>query len=258
MDANKDKLAKNNQTGEAVPRAPGDELASLRGELGLTQEQLAGRLGYSRSVVANAEKGRGISSAFIDRFAQTFPSLAQRLYNLRTGYEQAEGALLTESESADMFLRRATPATNLDGRWFALWESTADNEEVINAEAIDMKMRRGGVLYIQNLEKSPDNPKGGYLWVAECRVYDNQYILGTYIAREPNVRSKGSMYLVIHRSGRYIDGQWIGCNYDHDWARGLVVFAREPDNLPELLKKHRQGLPPMPYGKKGTSNPKED
>lgn len=248
---NKDKLATDTQTSKTPSSASaGEVLASKRRELGLTQEQLADRLGYSRSVVANAENNRGISGPLLDRYVSTFPNLKESILPLLSASEGSEAIAdrpLGEVESERMLLRHADTTTDLDGTWFALWESTADNEAVVNVEEIDMRMRRGARLYIQNVDRSPDNPKGGYLWIAECRVFDNQHILGTYIAREPNVRSKGSMYLLIHRSGKYIDGQWIGCNYDHEWARGLVVFARTRDVLPDLLNKHRRSLPAMPY-----------
>lgn len=227
-------------------------LAQTRKELGLTQEQLATELGYSRSVVANCERGRGISELYLRRFAQKYPQVAERMDGIRqaSGDKDALGSSSArENEFDDMLFRRSQVTSQLDGTWYALWESTAENEEVINSEELIIKMKKNGTVQLWNVEKSPENPKGGYVWLGEGRLFDNQYILTTYIAREPNVRSKGCLYLVIHRSGQFINGQWIGCNYDSDWARGLVVIARERERLPELLANHRRQLPKLPYNK---------
>lgn len=237
---------------DGVRRTPsGEILKEIREELKMTQGELAVRLDYSRPTIGNAETGYSISRDFIERYAKEFPAFRDRLALVEPTSERVRVATLPSDDLEQMFLKRATTTPQLDGTWFALWETTADREEVINSEEISAKTKRGGVLHLQNVDISAENPKGGYLWVATCRVFDNQYILGTYIAREPNVRSKGCLYLVIHRSGRFIDGQWIGCNYDGDWARGLVVMGRDRDALPELMQKHRAELPPLPYGASG-------
>lgn len=229
-------------SGAQTPK-PGVQLRQIREKLHITQEQLAKSLGYSRSVIANAEAGRGISRAFLHRYAEHCPEDATLILSLAPRPKEP----LEENDVETMFFSRSSRKTDLDGTWFALWESTADREAVINTEELRVKARRNGVITIQNVEPSPENPKGGYLWIAESRLFDNQYLLGTYIAREPNVRSKGVLYMVIHPSGRFLNGQWIGSNYDGDWARGLVVVGRERSLLPEMLSRHRDQLPPLPY-----------
>lgn len=224
-------------------------LAEIRHSLGLNQEELAAKLQYSRGVVANAERDHEISARYLERFAERFPDLKERLAAVQptsTGRGSRTTALGDDALDA-MFFRRASKSTDLDGEWFALWETTADHREVLNTETLQLKMKRDGSLLMQNTAISDENPDGGYLWIAQARVFDNQYILGTYIPRELNVRSKGCLYLVIHQSGRFISGQWIGCNYDGDWARGLVVLSRSPDGLHQLMKKHRKEIPTMPY-----------
>lgn len=244
----KDKLADIDWRLDDVLRTlHGQTLKEIRDAHGMTQVELAEQLGYSRSVIANAETGTAISRDFLDRMLREFPEEADLLQTIEPTSKRQRVAALREDDLESMFLNRANKTTDLDGTWFALWESTAEHEEVVNSEELHAKMKRNGSLLLQNVEVSAENPKGGYLWVATCRVFDNQYVLGTYIAREPNVRSKGCLYLVIHRSGRFISGQWLGCNYDGDWARGLVVLGREREPLPELLVKHRDELPALPY-----------
>lgn len=49
---------------------------------------------------------------------------------------------------------------------------------------------------MDNIEKSPENKLGGYLWHGECKFYDNEHLLGHYLPRELNVISKGTMYFL--------------------------------------------------------------
>jgi len=48
---------------------------------------------------------------------------------------------------------------------------------------------------------------GGYLWRGECKLYDNEHIIGRYLPREPNVISKGTMYFLLNRVGNFIVGK---------------------------------------------------
>ena len=235
--------------GDNGPMDSGALLKEIREGLGLTQQELAQKLGYSRPVVSNAERGNEISRPYLERFAERVPEVAPRLEDVAPTAKPRGGSQtpLRGEVVDEMFFRRSNVTTDLDGDWFALWETTADHKAVLNTEQLVIKMKRDRSLTIQNVSISDENPEGGYLWLAHARLFDNQYILGTYIPREPNVRSKGCLYLVLHQSGRFISGQWIGCNYDGDWARGLVVMGRTPDKLRTLMKKHREQIPVMPY-----------
>jgi transcriptional regulator with XRE-family HTH domain len=230
---------------------PGELLKKLRGELDMTQSQLASALGYSRTYIATTEGGRDISAGYLKAFAARFPACSERLGQIRLESprrrRRAQSGPLGEFD--EMFFKRCDRTADLDGDWFALWETTQDRSPVLNTEVLNFNMRLDGKLFIENVAVSPENVEGGYLWIAECRMFDNQYLLGAYIAREPNVRSKGCLYLVIHQSGRFISGQWIGCSYDGDWGRGLVVMARDRKRLLQLMKRHREEIPNMPYNK---------
>ncbi len=227
-------------------------IREVRRRAGLTQEEFAIRLEYSRATVATTETGKPPSSKYLRRMKERFPNDYAVAFN-EGGDESEEdvtAACAGEDDAQDMFTLRCTKRPDLTGEWHALWESTADNEEVINSERLSIHMKRTGRFIIENLEPSPENPKGGYLWRAEGNLFDSRHLLSTYIAREPNVISKGTLYLVLHNSGAFIEGQWIGCNYDGDWARGLVVIARERNRLPELLNRLRDNFPPLPYNQR--------
>jgi hypothetical protein len=128
---------------------------------------------------------------------------------------------------------------NLSGRWYSAWQSSREEKEKINTQLLEIK-QRGNKVTMENIEKSPEDKLGGYLWHGECKLYDNQYLLGYYLPREPNVISKGTIYFLLNRSCNYMVGKWVGCNYDYGFTWGYGVIAEKKDfayeKLQELLK----------------------
>lgn len=114
----------------------------------------------------------------------------------------------------------------LKGDWTAIWQSYVEGKEVINSEAVKIRQRRN-LLALHNYSASAENPEGGYLWEGHVTLFDNHYILGYYVASERNVRSKGTLYLNLHNSGRIMEGQWVGCSFDGDLVSGMAVLARD-------------------------------
>jgi hypothetical protein len=125
----------------------------------------------------------------------------------------------------------------LVGTWYALWETTAEGRLSIDSESVIVQ-QRGANLVIENRNRAPENPLGSFLWRAQCRVYDNRYVLGSYVPRKGSVRSKGVLYLSLHTSGVFMLGGWLGCNYDDELAFGFSVFARDPAIARMQMAKH--------------------
>lgn len=244
------KLVDNNDVDDSDSgHAFADLVRQLRGST--KQEQFAVAIGVSRPTLANVETGRRPGPRVLDGLKARFPQRAAELEEAyrRSRNESTVGIANRSIETAsdeDMFFRRAGISTQLEGTWHALWQTTVESLEVVNAEVLSLKWH-GDQLFIENEAPSPDNPKGGYLWRAQARLYDNQYIMGTYIAKDPIVRAKGTLFLLIHTSGTFMLGHWVGCNYDSDWAHGLVAIAREPHRLRDLLVSHIRNYPPLPY-----------
>lgn len=90
---------------------------------------------------------------------------------------------------------------------------------------------------VSNEEPSPENPRGGYRWRGELDFIDNTYLLGTYQPTDLEVASRGTMFGVLHRSGKSIKGIWVGCNYDSDLMQGHFVFAKARDDLAQVMKR---------------------
>jgi hypothetical protein len=124
---------------------------------------------------------------------------------------------------------------DLAGRWFNVNESTIKGQRVVNGSWVTVRQVRNR-LFLQNETKSPENPDGGYLWRGELRIWDNQHLLGWYVAREPNVLSKGTFYYVLHATGTEMTGRWVGRSYDEGLISGNCCLARTEDRAREIAE----------------------
>ncbi len=122
----------------------------------------------------------------------------------------------------------------LDGVWYAFWESSVQGQRIVNGEQVTVKQVRNR-LFLENVTVSLENPEGGYLWRGELEVWDNQHLLGWYVAREPNVLSKGALYLILHPSGREMSGRWVGRSYDGELIEGYGCLARTVDRAHNMV-----------------------
>ena len=123
---------------------------------------------------------------------------------------------------------------NLTGKWYAAWQTTAKGSEVLNTELLTIQ-QKGKDVTIQNLEVSPENKLGGYLWKGKATMYNSQYLIGRYLPVDPNVISKGSLFFKLDRVRNYLVGKWVGCNVDYEFTWGFGVIAKEKhDALVEL------------------------
>jgi hypothetical protein len=164
-----------------------------------------------------------------------FPEQADSILE---AWEQARNRSAANSEAQDdedMF-GRAGRRRQLGGIWYALWETTVQGETVFNTEVLHASWKRGRLEVINN-EPSPENPEGGYRWRGDLEFGDNCYLLGTYTPLDPEVSSRGTMFAVLHRSGKSIRGRWVGCNYDSDLISGCFVFSKNRNDLIHLMKR---------------------
>lgn len=229
----------------------GEVLKRIREGMGVTQVSFASTLHIARPTLAGYESGSRPSRDTLDRICEYLPEHEEELRRAWDGAEPdlegpSESGPDTQDELDAMFLRRSRSSVDIEGEWHALWQTVVHGKENRNHEVVSVHRLRKS-WHMQNLERSAENPDGGYLWHAQCLLYDNQFLLGSYISREPNVRSKGTLYLVLHPSGASMLGHWVGCNYDTVWAQGLFALARSKDRVDEFLDAHILAMPPMPY-----------
>lgn len=107
-----------------------------------------------------------------------------------------------------------------------MWETTVDRRPNLNREVLLARLVRDGIV-LKNLSASIENTVGGYLWRGRLRLRHNRFLVGSYEAVERNMIYTGTLFCVLHHSGRFMQGRWVGCNYDGDLASGVVILARD-------------------------------
>lgn len=125
---------------------------------------------------------------------------------------------------------------DLAGEWHAIWETTAHHELNINHEVVAIS-QDGATIVLENLAASPENKDGGYLWEARLSIHDNRHLVGAYWSIERPVNARGTLYLVLNPTGRYLIGIWVGCNIDNDLACGRVALSRSEEDASAEFKR---------------------
>lgn len=121
-------------------------------------------------------------------------------------------------------------------KWFAAWQTSVDQTLNLNTEELIIQ-QKGQTVKISNIDKSPENPKGGYKWEAQLQFFHGKTLMGWYFPlKEENLTSKGIMFLNYQSAKKVFWGKWVGSNYDGDLANGFVVISKEKEQSMRLLK----------------------
>jgi hypothetical protein len=130
-----------------------------------------------------------------------------------------------------------TGATSLDlnGQWWAAWQTFNKRTEIIATQPVEID-QEGRTVQIRALERSEENVRGGYVWSGELRIWDNHVLMGWYMAEDPNVRSKGTFFFVLHAHGNLLEGRWTGTSYDGPIVSGWAGIARTREEAAEAIE----------------------
>lgn len=186
-----------------------------RTALGLSQAELAERVGVDKRQIRRYEAGE----------AQPSLSVAKAIANALN---------ITIDELAGEEARRV----DLAGNWWACWQSWKDGEETINPHEIHMR-QQGDKLFVAAVTRGTPVEGGGYLWEGELRLWDNEVLMGWYVSTEGAIRSKGTMYFVLHPHGINMVGRWVGMSYDGPVISGWGAIARTEDEVTKLMDQLR-------------------
>ena len=118
------------------------------------------------------------------------------------------------------------------GVWYAVWETTVDGQLNVNREVVEAKAR-GAKLQVRNMTPSLENQLGGYLWHGTLQLWTGVIAIGRYEAVDPSKQYAGSLFYVVHPSGQFMYGRWVGLNFDAPLATGRTVLARTPATADE-------------------------
>jgi transcriptional regulator with XRE-family HTH domain len=195
------------------PQQPhfGEVMRRLRQEAGLSQGELAAAAGIHSRQIHRYESGD----------QQPALDVAHRL-------ALALGVTLDELAGVP------SDRVKLEGTWWAAWQTFNEGGEIIATQPVGLT-QHGSTIQIEALERSSENERGGYLWRGELRLWDGQVLMGYYAAADGNVRSKGTMYLVLHAQGDYAHGRWVGLSYDGPVVSGYASLARTQDDAQAVM-----------------------
>jgi transcriptional regulator with XRE-family HTH domain len=189
----------------------GEIIRRRRQELGLSQAELASATGVHLRQIRRYESGE----------QQPVLPVAVRL---------AAALGVSVNELAGLPSERVA----LEGAWWAAWQTFNEGEEILATQPVGIT-QHGSTIQIDALERSEENPRGGYLWRGELRLWDGQVLMGWYAANDGNVRSKGTMFFMLHPQGEYAEGRWVGLSYDGPIVSGHAALAHSREEVQAVM-----------------------
>ena len=184
-----------------------------RAELGLSQAELAAAAGVDKRQIRRYEAGE----------QQPVLSVAVAIANaLRISVGELAGV--------------PSHRVNLAGDWWAAWQTFKDKAEIVTAQEIRV-VQQADLLSIDTMTRGIPVDAGGYHWRGELRIWDNEVLMGWYAANDESVRSKGTMYFVLHPHGQQMVGRWVGLSYDGLIETGWGAIARTEPAARQLIDK---------------------
>jgi transcriptional regulator with XRE-family HTH domain len=138
--------------------------------------------------------------------------------------------------SLDELAGGSSDRIKLDGTWWAAWQTFSDGGQVIATQPVGLS-QHGATVQMEALERSAENERGGYLCRGELRLWDGQVLMGYYAAADGNVRSKGTMFFVLHAQGEHAHGRWVGLSYDGPVVSGYATLARDQEQAKAVMNR---------------------
>jgi len=188
-------------------------IKTRRAELGMTQADLAAQVGVDKRQIRRYEAGE---------VQPTLPVAAALARAFNMSLDELAGG--TGPRRVD-----------LAGDWWASWQTAKDGEEVITAQEVKI-VQRADMLDVRTTTRGIEIEDGGYHWSGELRLWDNEILMGWYAAAEGGVRSKGTMYFVLHPHGVDLRGRWVGLSYDGKIQTGWGAMGKSEDAARALIE----------------------
>jgi transcriptional regulator with XRE-family HTH domain len=186
-----------------------------RTALGMSQADLAAKAGVDKRQIRRYEAGET---------QPTFP--------VAVAIARALGI------STDTLAGEDSHRIDLSGDWWACWQSWKDGVEVINPHQISIR-QQADLLTVAAVTRGTSLDDGGYMWEGEMRLWDNEILMGWYVANEGAVRSKGTMFFTLHQHGARMTGRWVGLSYDGPIVTGWGSIARTKAEAVALMDELR-------------------
>jgi transcriptional regulator with XRE-family HTH domain len=186
-------------------------LRTRRAELGMSQADLASAAGVDKRQIRRYEAGE----------QQPVLSVAVAIAN---------ALKISVGELAGIPSHRV----NLSGEWWASWQTRKDGEQVITLQEVQFR-QQGDLIAVQTTTRGISVEDGGYHWRGELRLWDNEVLMGWYAADDGSVRSKGTMYFVLHPHGQHMAGMWVGLSHDGKIITGWGAMGRTENEATDTI-----------------------
>jgi hypothetical protein len=104
---------------------------------------------------------------------------------------------------------------------------------------------QGDRLQVATISRGLPVEEGGYHWSGELRLWDNEVLLGWYAANDGSIRSKGTMYFVLHPHGLHMSGRWTGLGYDGRIMTGWAAMGQTQEESEQTMARliSSEGMP---------------
>jgi transcriptional regulator with XRE-family HTH domain len=126
--------------------------------------------------------------------------------------------------SIDELAGEETHRISLTGHWWASWQTSRSGTEKVATQELEVR-QEGSTLHLTTLTRGLSVEEGGYHWSGELRLWDNEILMGWYASNDGSIRSKGTMYFVVHPHGLNMSGRWVGLGYDDQIMTGFASMA---------------------------------
>jgi transcriptional regulator with XRE-family HTH domain len=105
----------------------------------------------------------------------------------------------------------------MDGDWWAARQVRIDDHEVTVALPVQLT-QHGQTIELVGLERGA--------WRGELRLWSGPTLTGWYAGAAGDVRSRGTMLLLVRDGQRVADGRWIGVGANGAIVTGAAALAR--------------------------------
>jgi transcriptional regulator with XRE-family HTH domain len=184
-----------------------------RAELNMSQAELAAKVGVDKRQIRRYESG------------ETQPTLPV-----------AKAIAQALAISVDELAGEQSHRVDLTGRWWASWQTSRSGAEKIATQEVEIK-QQGSTMQIATVTRGLSVEEGGYHWSGELRLWDNEILMGWYAANDGSIRSKGTMYFVVHPHGLNMSGRWVGLGYDDQIMTGFASMAHSREESEGAMRR---------------------
>ncbi len=171
--------------------------------------------------------------------AQTAGVDVRQIRRYETGEQQpllTVGVAIAEALGISVaeLVGKPTHDVRLSGNWWASWQTYREGAEKLAIQEVEIK-QEGDLLQVATVSRGLSVEEGGYHWRGEMRLWDNEILMGWYAANDGPIRSKGTMYFVLHPHGLNMSGRWVGLGYDSQIMTGWAAMGQTPEEAEETI-----------------------